>query len=96
MRSVGLGAAFARINPWTCPRCTQRQLSSRRAANNFSTKSHRLRPKSRRGRIVLLTAGAGTIGAGGLVAVSDEVKHGYAATERTARVASTLFTCINE
>ena len=45
---------------------------------------------------MLLTAGAGTVGAGALVAVADEVKHGYAATERTARVASTLFTCINE
>lgn len=45
---------------------------------------------------MFLTATVGTIGAGTLLAVSDDVKHGYAATERTARVASTLFTCINE
>ncbi|KAL8795697.1 MAG: hypothetical protein Q9195_001935 [Heterodermia aff. obscurata] len=44
----------------------------------------------------LLTATTGTIGAGALVAVSDEVKHAYAASERTVRVATTLVTCMND
>ncbi|CAF9904764.1 MAG: hypothetical protein HETSPECPRED_004780 [Heterodermia speciosa] len=44
----------------------------------------------------LLTATTGTVGAGALVAVSDEVKHVYAASERTVRVATTLVTCMND
>lgn len=43
-------------------------------------------------------ASAGTAGLVGVTAVTyqDQVKHGYQAMERTGRVASTLFLCINE
>ena len=96
MRNLGLRAAFAQKTPWTCPTCLQRQASYDRAAKRFSTKARRLPPQTRK-RIVLVTcATTGTLGAGTLVAVSDEVKHGYNAAERTGRVASTLVQCINE
>lgn len=44
---------------------------------------------------MLLAAGGGTLGAGAF-AFSDDVKHGYAAVERTGRVMSTLAVCMNE
>lgn len=40
-------------------------------------------------------AAVGTLGAGGLVFGGD-VKHAYAAVERSGRVVSTLAVCINE
>ena len=96
MRTFGHRATFAQKTPWTCPTCLQRQASFDQAAKKFSTKVRRLPPQTRK-RIVLLTcATTGTLGAGTLVAVSDEVKHGYNAAERTGRVASTLVQCINE
>ena len=96
MRNLGLRAAYAQKTPWTCPTCLQRQAFFERAAKRFSTKARRL-PPQKRTRIVLLTcATTGTLGAATLVAVSDEVKHGYNAAERTGRVASTLLRCINE
>ena len=44
--------------------------------------------------MLLATAGGGA--AAMLLAVGDDVKHGYGAVERTGRVASTLVLCINE
>lgn len=45
--------------------------------------------------VTYAAAGVGTVGAGALF-FTDEIKHGYAAAERTGRVVSTLAVCINE
>lgn len=48
-----------------------------------------------RRRGILLAATGGALGAGAF-AFTDDVKHGYAAAERTGRVVSTLAVCMNE
>ena len=85
----------ARPFGWICCRCSK--------ASTFTTRSQRApfssntpRTRSRLGvRRVVVFAAAGGIGAGAL-AFTDDIKHGYAAVERSGRVVSTLFICINE
>lgn len=68
-----------------------------RSYYNNSSRNTRGGPKSNpRGKTALYaTAATGATGAG-LLAFTDDIKHGYEATERAARVASTLYICIND
>jgi aarF domain-containing kinase len=50
---------------------------------------------SRRRTAIRLAAGGGTVGVA-VIGFWDDIKHGYAAAERSARVATTLAICINE
>ncbi len=96
MMKLGLATKLAPSTSWTCPSCLHKQKSGSQAAS-YATRSGRFRTgKTKRRTVVLATAG-GSLGAGAmLTTASDDVKHGYAAAERTGRVASTLFACINE
>jgi len=96
MRKLGLASRLVPGTSWTCPSCLQKQKTRPQAAS-YATRSGRFRPwRTKRRTVVLATAG-GSLGAGAiLTTASDDVKHGYAAAERTGRVASTLFACINE
>lgn len=51
--------------------------------------------KGSRRKVLLATAG-GTLGAGTILAFSDDIKHGYNAAQRTGRVMTTLALCMNE
>lgn len=53
------------------------------------------RKSSRRRTAIRLAAAGGTVGVV-VIGFWDEIKHGYAAAERSARVATTLAICINE
>ncbi len=66
--------------------------SHRRFRSSTTTKTPRKLPR-RRG--VVLAAAGGAAGAGAL-AFTDDIKHGFQATERTGRVITTLAVCINE
>jgi aarF domain-containing kinase len=50
---------------------------------------------SRRRTAIRLAAAGGTVGVA-VLGFWDDIKHGYAAAERSARVATTLAICINE
>lgn len=95
-------AVARRINPtlgWTCARCRGKPTTLSRApiSRQYATSKPTLAsPKSRPRRCVVLLAATGGAAAVGLLAVGDDIKHGYEATARTARVASTLLICINE
>lgn len=73
---------------------TQRQIQAPQHAFRYSTKAKVASKPRSRGTVVLLAA-TGSAGVGAL-AFTDDLKHGYQAVERTGRVVSTLFICINE
>jgi len=94
-------AVARRINPslgWTCARCRGKPTLSRTPISRpYATSKPTLAsPKSRPRRRVALLAATGGAAAVGLLAVGDDIKHGFEATARTARVASALLICINE
>lgn len=92
---------------WTCSSCRNqllprvspasrsynRQYSS---GSGYSAGGNKRNPRDGRTKASLWAATAtGTAGVGAL-AFTDDIKHGYEATERAGRVASTLAICINE
>jgi len=71
-------------------------FQSRSYYNNSSRNTRGGSKGKARGKTALYaTAATGATGAG-LLAFTDDIKHGYEATERAARVASTLYICIND
>lgn len=95
MRRLGLGTSLVHDAAWTCPSCLRQQKVCLQKAS-FSTRARRTRPANRKRTVILATAGGGLGAAALITAASDNVKHGYAAAERTGRVANTLFACIND
>ncbi|KAI9678080.1 MAG: hypothetical protein M1817_006024 [Caeruleum heppii] len=85
-----------RFGAWICRQCLhERPLRPRQQKAAYHTRSLPI-PRARGRRRVLLSAAAGsTIGAGAL-AFSDDLKHGYAAAERSGRVLSTLARNVND
>jgi aarF domain-containing kinase len=90
--ALGIGRV---ATPWTCRRCAlqARGGETLKQIKGYATRVKRPRPQ-RKAR-VLLAATGGAMGAGAL-AFTDDLKHAYKAAERSGRVASTLFVCINE
>jgi hypothetical protein len=86
---------LGRNSAWKYAQCRRTTIgdAQRRA---FSTPGQPLRifDKRRKRRAVQLAA-AGTLTASAAF-LSDEIKHGYNAAERSARVMSTLAVCVNE
>ncbi|KAI9771361.1 MAG: hypothetical protein M1840_002331 [Geoglossum simile] len=81
---------------WTCRQCLHSQR--RRVSSRYSTyapPNRRVLGRRPRLRAVVLAAAGGTFGVGAL-AFTDDVKHTYAAAQRTGRVVSTLAVCIND
>jgi len=80
---------------WTCRRCLAQAQTSPRAVRHVKGYSNRAGqiPGPKRRNIVFAATGGAVATA---VAFTEPVTHAYEATERTARVASTLFVCINE
>ncbi|KAK2764026.1 hypothetical protein FQN54_009645 [Arachnomyces sp. PD_36] len=98
--------------PWVCSQCVRqrppRATSRPKLQAGFSTRSSLRSPggsgggsgtnggKARPQRAVKYAAAtAGTLGAGTLF-FGDDIKHAYAAVERSGRVVSTLAVCIND
>ncbi len=87
-----------RSSTWTCRKCLlQTRATKIKQIRGFATKGkiygQSARPK-RKGTVLVVAAG----GAAGVstLAFTDDVKYAYEAVERTGRVVSTLFICINE
>ena len=96
MKKLGLALRLIPNAPWTCSRCLHKQKIRTQPAS-YATNAGRSRPWKTKKRTVVFAAAGGSLGAGALLTTaSDDMKHGYAAAERTGRVASTLFACINE
>jgi hypothetical protein len=91
---------FAPIfRPWTCRSCVQKKVPSPPIPNwrgTYATQAAKqiARPKKKR-RILVATASGGTVLAG-VFALNDDARHIAGAAQRTGRVVSTLFVCINE
>lgn len=62
----------------------------------FATGVRGSRFSTNNARNVLLIAASGTVSTAVTVAFWDDIKHGYAAAQRSGRVAATLAICINE
>lgn len=86
---------FRRTIPWTCRACLRRQTTPLQRPS-FATKAGpEARPRSKRGRRILLASTGGVVAAS-VVAFSDDAKHAVTAVQRTGRVVSTLAVCIND
>ncbi|KAF2004833.1 ABC1 kinase family protein [Amniculicola lignicola CBS 123094] len=85
-----------RVSPWTCGACLRRQTVQQQQYS-YATKAIPAKQalKSRRRRRLLL-AGGGIGVTSAIVAVNDDAKHAFAAAQRSGRVVSTLFVCIND
>ncbi|KAF9880890.1 ubiquinone biosynthesis [Colletotrichum karsti] len=82
-------------------RATQQRFTNSSPRGFSSTSSRasagRTPPRGGRkvGRVLLLASGGGAAAAG-VLAFTDDVKHGYGAAERAGRVAAALAVCIND
>ncbi len=94
MKHLRLESAFKQASRWTGRRCLQQPQGAARAFRQQSTRRNRI-PGPKNGGRLLLAAATGTLGVAAL-AFTDDVKHSYKAVERTGRVVTTLFVCINE
>ncbi|KAH9906948.1 ABC1-domain-containing protein [Xylariomycetidae sp. FL2044] len=107
MRSPSLTTSLSRFASgpsWTCSSCRTQilarvKVSQRSFPRHYATGqpgySRRI-PKSSRQRGIILTATASAATGAGVLAFADDIKHGYEATERAGRVATTLAICIND
>ncbi|KAI9883944.1 MAG: Cytochrome b-c1 complex subunit 7 [Watsoniomyces obsoletus] len=97
MNIVGGAAARLQTTAWTCRLCLARQSR----LPTLRSQIHTRKPKpprnanGRKQRMLLAATTAGVIG-GTALAFVDDIRHGYAATTRAGRVASTLAICIND
>ncbi|ORY12239.1 ABC1 family-domain-containing protein [Clohesyomyces aquaticus] len=82
-------------SPWTCRACLRKQILPPQR-NTFATKITNGPVKSRRRRRLLLATGGGVTIGSLAVTVNDDAKHAVTAVQRSSRVVSTLFICIND
>ncbi len=109
MKGFNVAAAFAFARStrpisggWTCKRCL---LQSKRGTRQITNggfvgkgknyRNWRSEGQRRKGVVLLATTGAAGLGAAA-VAFNDDVRHAYETIERTGRVVTALFVCINE
>jgi aarF domain-containing kinase len=100
LRTANPSSRAIPIPQWTCRSCTQK--ATRRTWNQgqnsrYSTGSRRSYTYGNNGRrkgVLTATALGGATLTG--LAFTDDVRHAYEAVERSGRVLSTLFVCINE
>ncbi len=98
MRLFRPAAAITKKTPWTCSQCLHRWRASlfrQPKLHTFASKPNEVRFTKRHSIVVLATL-SGTIGAGAVIALSEDLKHGYAAARRSGRVLMTLAVCMNE
>lgn len=92
--------------PWTCGRCAQRWAmknwvqnveysTGRKGGYGYGSHYGNGHKQGGMGNTVIMASAAGGLAATGF-AFTDDLKHAYEAAERTGRVVSTLFVCINE
>ncbi|KAJ9270932.1 hypothetical protein DTO212C5_2877 [Paecilomyces variotii] len=99
--SPSTGLPFGSRAPWTCRRCLQQRTVtfsrsySTRLSEGINDAGRRSDSKRSRKTVIKFAAAGGALGAGAL-AFSDDIKHGYAAAERSGRVVSALAICIND
>lgn len=97
MRSFTLASATTRHFFGACPQGLQRQrLTHSIQVAKFTTRARGGRFSAVNRRNVLLIAVTGAFVIGTTLAFLDDIKHGYAAVQRSGRVAATLGLCINE
>lgn len=89
-------SSFGRNPARSCAQCPrmkihhvqQKRFSSSKQTATFFNRYQKI-------RVAQLAAASGTLAASA-VFLSDEIKHGYNAAARSARVMSTLAVCVNE
>lgn len=96
MRGFKRVATIVQTLPWTCCRCLHVSRSSIRRTAGYTAKIADTGFPHARKRTIIAAAIGGTVSAGVIVTLSDDLKHGYAAARRTGRVLATLAVCINE
>ncbi|GAD95587.1 ubiquinone biosynthesis protein, putative [Paecilomyces variotii No. 5] len=95
------GLSFVSSAPWTCGRCLQQRTTtfsrsySTRLSEGIHNAGNGSGSKGSRKTVIKFAAAGGALGTGAL-AFSDDIKHGYAAAERSGRVVSALAICIND
>lgn len=85
---------------WTCRQCLQSTGSkignqTRGYAKRSNTSGNTSFKSTKSKRRVYVAAAGGALGVTALT-FTDDLNHAYGAAERTGRVVSTLFVCINE
>ena len=108
MKGFNIAGAFAFAGStrpisggWTCRRCLllekrgMRQIASRGfATGRKGSRDWRSEGQRRKGVVLLASTGVG-LGAAA-AAFNDDIRHTYETVERSGRVVSALFICINE
>ena len=95
MRSVNAGKLFSQWTPWTCRQCVQRARFASLQRAKFATRTEKSSNRSSGRRGLVLAAAGGSLAASAAF-LTDDLKHGYMAMERTGRVVVTLAVNINE
>ena len=82
----------------TCQECCRKGPFFPLKSNGFTSRAGKSRARGAwRQRKVLIAAGTGSAGVGaGAFLLADDARHYYQAVERSGRVVSTLYACINE
>ena len=95
MRSVNVGKLFSQSTPWTCRQCVQRAKFAALQKAKFAARTGNSWKRSSGRRGLVLAAAGGSLAASAAF-LTDDLKHGYIAMERTGRVVGTLAVNINE
>ena len=96
MRVFGTAPAIAPKVSWVCPKCLRSQRLSTVPRASHTTRANKVYAFTGIRRKVLLATAGGMLGAGTILAFSDDIKHGYKAAQRTGRVIATLALCMKE
>ena len=87
---------YAHSTPWKCQNRFPNGPFSIPRSNGFASRAGKRYGRSnQQRRNALVAAGTGGAGAGAFL-FADDAKHYYQAAERSGRVVSTLYACINE
>lgn len=96
MRGLRPGTLLAHRASWLCRQCLGEQRKAPLQSASYTTKARRIRIAKGSGRGIIVAVAIASLGAGSYFAVTDGAKHSMVAIQRTGRVLSTLFICVNE
>ena len=95
MRSLNVGKLFPQNTTWTCRQCVQKARFAALQKAKVATRTGKSWNRSSERRGLVLAAAGGSLAASAAF-LTDDLKHGYMAMERTGRVVGTLAVNINE
>ncbi|MCJ1473054.1 hypothetical protein MMC13_001703 [Lambiella insularis] len=86
---------FSSSTPWICRSCVHKQKSNVAQQAKHASRAGRPFVKRDKRKRATLVAASGTAG-GAVALISDDVKYGYGAVERSGRVLTALAICVND